>query len=223
MDLEVYGSNSRLAAADPDQHRQLGGGAVGRVRHPRGSRSSPGCSGSSIRGLIELLDGAPASRAKLIGIEIPLPFGRCVLTGSLTMALLVLPRSSSPRRKPCGRSPKSLRESSAGPRRDEVADDPAPDPPAGLPGIRRDDPARCPGRSARTAPLSPDRGPRRSSGSSPRTSSGFAAIRTTRAGLLEAPFDKYTVLPIHRLFNWVRQFKPEFGNAAGRGDHRPAG
>lgn len=210
--LEEYGSNSRLARLIQINIANLAG--VPSVVF--------GILGLSVfarmfgvfdqGGLVDRWTGHHVTGVKLIGVEIPLPFGRCVLTGSLTMALLVLPVIIVATQEALRAVPKSLRESSLAlgatkwqTIRHQIL-------PAGLPGILTGVILAMSRAIGETAPLILI-GAATFVRFSPGNIDGFAAIRDNPAGLLKAPFDKYTVLPI-QIFNWVRQSKPEFSNVA---------
>ena len=210
--LEEYGSNSRLARIIQINLANLAGvpsvvfGILGLTVFAR-------MFGVFDRGgLAERLTGSHITGIAILGLDIPLPFGRCVLAGALTMALLVLPIIIVATQEALRAVPKSLRESSMAlgatkwqTIRHQIL-------PAGLPGILTGVILAMSRAIGETAPLILI-GAATFVRFSPGNIDGWASIKDHPAGLLKAPFDKYTVLPI-QIFNWVRQSKVEFHNVA---------
>jgi phosphate transport system permease protein len=163
-------------------------------------------------GFVERMLGVQVLAISILGFEIPLPFGRCVLAGALTMALLILPVIIVATQEALRAVPKSLRESSLAlgatkwqTVRHQIL-------PAATPGILTGVILAISRAIGETAPLILI-GAATFVRFSPGNIDGFASIRENPGGLLRAPFDKYTVLPI-QIFNWVRQSKVEFHHVA---------
>ena len=148
-------------------------------------------------------------------LEIPLPFGRCVLSGALTLTLLVLPVIIVAAQEALRSIPPSIRHASLAlgatrwqTVRHQVI-------PAALPGIMTGVILAISRAMGETAPLI-------MIGAT--TYIAFAPGRidspddffTNPQGLLKAPFDTFTALPI-QVYNWISQSKAGFQNVSAAG------
>ncbi len=148
-------------------------------------------------------------------LQIPLPFGRCVLSGALTLTLLVLPVIIVAAQEALRSIPPSIRHASLAlgatrwqTVRHQVI-------PAALPGIMTGVILAISRAIGETAPLiligavtyiafapgkidSPD------------------DLFSNPQGLLKAPFDTFTALPI-QIYNWISKSQAEFQNVSAAG------
>lgn len=148
-------------------------------------------------------------------VQIPLPFGRTVISGALTLTLLVLPVVIIASQEALRAVPQSLRHASlalGATRWQTVSRQVLP---CALPGILTGVILSLSRAIGETAPLvmigamtfvyfTP--------GGITRPTQFF----TDPAGVVQAPFDTFTVMPI-QIFNWVRQSKPDFQHVAAAG------
>lgn len=141
-------------------------------------------------------------------VRIPLPFGRSVIAGSLTLSLLILPIIIVASQEALRAIPSSLRHASLAlgatkwqTIRHQVL-------PAGLPGMLTGVILAISRAIGETAPLVMI-GAFTVVFFSPGNIETPQQLLTDPAGLVQAPFDKFTVLPM-QVFNWARQTKADF-------------
>jgi phosphate transport system permease protein len=145
-------------------------------------------------------------------LEIPLPFGRTVLSGALTLALLILPIVIVASREALRAVPSSIRHASYAVGathwqtiRHQVL-------PAATPGIFTGIILAVSRAVGETAPLLMV-GAAVFVAATPGGIAAPADVLRHPAGLLEAPFDPFTALPI-QIFNWVSRPEPEYRHVA---------
>jgi phosphate transport system permease protein len=141
-------------------------------------------------------------------VRIPLPFGRSVIAGALTLSLLVLPIIIVASEEALRAIPSSLRHASLAlgatkwqTIRHQVL-------PAGLPGMLTGVILAISRAMGETAPLVMI-GAFTVVFFSPGNIETPWQLLSDPAGLVQAPFDKFTVLPM-QVFNWARQTKADF-------------
>ncbi len=145
-------------------------------------------------------------------LAIPLPFGRTVLSGALTLALLILPIVIVASREALRAVPPSLRHASYAlgathwqTVRHQVL-------PAAIPGIVTGVILAVSRAIGETAPLLMV-GAAVFVATTPGGIESPADVVRRPAGLLEAPFDPFTALPI-QIFNWVSRPEPAYRHVA---------
>lgn len=148
-------------------------------------------------------------------VLIPLPFGRTVISGALTLALLVLPVIIIASQEALRAVPQSLRHASFAlgatrwqTIRQQVL-------PCALPGILTGVILSVSRAIGETAPLVMI-GAMTFVYFTPGGITRPTQLFTEPAAVAQAPFDTFTVMPI-QIFNWVRQSKPEFQHVAAAG------
>lgn len=148
-------------------------------------------------------------------LHIPVPFGASVISGALTMSLLVLPVVIIATQEALRSVPPSLRHASYAlgatrwqTIRHQVL-------PAATPGILTGVILALSRAVGETAPLVMIGIPAYLR-STPGGIAGVADVFKHPGGLLEAPFAAFTALPMV-IFNWVRQSRPEYQNLAAAG------
>lgn len=146
---------------------------------------------------------------------IPIPFGRTVIAGAMTLTLLILPVVIVASQEALRAVPPSLRHASLAlgatrwqTIRSQVL-------PAALPGILTGVILAISRAIGETAPLVM-LGAMTFVFFAPGNVDSLQFVAEHPEGLVKAPFDTFTVLPI-QIFNWVRQAKPEFKNVAAAG------
>lgn len=146
---------------------------------------------------------------------IPIPFGRVVVSGAMTLSLLILPVIIIASQEALRAVPPSLRHASLAlgatrwqTVRHQVL-------PAAAPGIMTGIILAISRAIGETAPLVM-LGAMTFVYFAPGDVDSFAFLVENPEGLIKAPFDTFTALPI-QIFNWVRQSKPEFQNVAAAG------
>lgn len=151
----------------------------------------------------------------IAGIEIPLPLGECLLTGAMTMALLVLPVIIVSTQEALRAIPPSIRHASLalGATRwqtiwHQVL-------PAAVPGIMTGIILAISRAIGETAPLIVV-GAAGFALFVPGDVASLTDLKNHPRGLLEAPFDPYTVMPV-QIFNWVNQAKRDFQHVTAAG------
>ncbi|WP_437227409.1 phosphate ABC transporter permease PstA [Planctomicrobium sp. SH661] len=151
----------------------------------------------------------------LDGYLIPLPFGRVVLSASLTLSLLILPVIIIASQEALRAIPASLRHASLAlgatrwqTIRHQVL-------PAATPGIMTGVILAISRAIGETAPLVM-LGAMTFVNFGPGNLDSLSDLRDHPQGLLKAPFDTFTVIPIE-IFFWVQKFKPEFKSVAAAG------
>jgi len=159
--------------------------------------------------------GFDASEIEVLGASIPLPLGRTVLAGSMTLSLLILPVVIIASQEALRAVPSSLRHASLAlgatkwqTIRDQVL-------PAALPGIMTGIILAISRAIGETAPLLII-GAATFTPFAPGEIDSIQSLREHPQGIVEAPFDTFTVVPI-LVFNWVRQAKQEYQNVAAAG------
>ncbi len=145
-------------------------------------------------------------------LEIPLPFGRTVLSGGLTLALLILPIVIVATREALRAVPASIRHASYAlgathwqTIRYQVL-------PAAVPGIFTGVILAVSRAMGETAPLLMI-GASAFVASSPGGIESIGGMFRDPRRLLELPFDSFTALPI-QIFNWVSRPEPEYRHVA---------
>ncbi len=167
------------------------------------------------QGLITRLKGEQIEALILAGIEIPLPFGKTLIAGALTMSLLILPVIIVATQEALRAIPPSLRHASLAlgatrwqTVRYQVL-------PAAIPGIMTSIILSVSRAIGETAPLIVV-GAVGFARFAPGGIGSIQDLTKNPSGLLQAPFDKYTVMPI-QIFNWVGQAQGEFQGVAAAG------
>lgn len=166
-------------------------------------------------GIVTRLRGEQISALVLAGIEIPLPFGKTLMAGALTMSLLILPVIIVATQEALRAIPPSLRHASLAlgatrwqTIRHQVI-------PAAVPGIMTSIILSISRAIGETAPLIVV-GAVGFARFAPGGIGSAQDLVKNPAGLLQAPFDKYTVMPV-QIFNWVGQAQGEFQSVAAAG------
>ena len=166
-------------------------------------------------GLASRLAGEQLEAILIAGVEIPLPLGKTLLAGAFTMALLILPVIIVSTQEALRAIPPSLRHASLAlgatrwqTVRHQVL-------PAALPGIMTGIILSISRAIGETAPLIVV-GAVGFARFAPGGISSIKDIANHPSGLLQAPFDKYTVMPV-QIFNWVGQAQQEFQSVAAAG------
>jgi len=151
----------------------------------------------------------------LQGYLIPLPFGRVVLSGALTLSLLILPVIIIASQEALRAIPPSLRHASLAlgatrwqTIRHQIL-------PAATPGIMTGVILAISRAIGETAPLVIV-GAMAFVNFAPGNVDSLAEIQRHPQGLLKAPFDTFTVVPI-QIFFWVQKFKSEYKSVAAAG------
>ncbi|SFI89321.1 PstA family ABC transporter permease [Planctomicrobium piriforme] len=146
---------------------------------------------------------------------IPLPFGRVVLSGALTLTLLILPVIIIASQEALRAIPPTLRHASLAlgatrwqTIRHQVL-------PAAVPGIMTGVILAISRAIGETAPLVM-LGAMTFVYFAPGNLDSLSDLSSHPEGLIKAPFDTFTVMPI-QIFNWVRQSKEEFKYVAAAG------
>ncbi len=146
---------------------------------------------------------------------IPLPFGRVVISGALTLSLLILPIIIIASQEALRAIPPSLRHASLAlgatkwqTIRYQIL-------PAAVPGIMTGIILAISRAIGETAPLVM-LGAMTFVYFAPGNIDSVSDIVAHPEGLIKAPFDTFTVMPI-QIFNWVRQSKEEFKHVASAG------
>lgn len=149
------------------------------------------------------------------GYLIPLPFGRVVLSGALTLSLLILPVIIIASQEALRAIPPSLRHASLAlgatrwqTIRHQIL-------PAATPGIMTGIILAISRAIGETAPLVM-LGAMTFVYFGPGNVDSLSDLQSHPEGLLKAPFDTFTVVPI-QIFFWVQKFKPEFKSVAAAG------
>jgi phosphate transport system permease protein len=149
------------------------------------------------------------------GYLIPLPFGRVIMSGALTLTLLILPVIIIASQEALRAIPPSLRHASLAlgatrwqTIRHQVL-------PAAMPGIMTGIILAISRAIGETAPLVM-LGAMTFVYFTPGNVDSLGFLAEHPEGLLKAPFDTFTVIPI-QIFNWIRQAKPEFQFVAAAG------
>jgi len=146
---------------------------------------------------------------------IPLPFGRVVLSGGLTLSLLILPVIIIASQEALRAVPPSIRHASLalGATRWQTIQHQIL--PAATPGIMTGVILAISRAIGETAPLVM-LGAMTFVYFGPGNIDSLADLKDHPQGLLKAPFDTFTVVPI-QIFFWVQKFKPEFKSVAAAG------
>jgi phosphate transport system permease protein len=144
----------------------------------------------------------------ILGLQIPLPFGNTVVAGALTLALMILPVIIVASQEALRAVPPSLRHAALALGatkwqmvRYQVL-------PAALPGIMTGVILAISRAMGEAAPLILV-GATTFVLYAPGDISSLSDIKSDPAGLLKAPFDSFTVMPI-QIFNWAQQSKAAF-------------
>jgi phosphate transport system permease protein len=161
------------------------------------------------QGLIKL------DRLNLLGLEIPLPFGNAVIAGALTLALMILPVIIVASQEALRAVPPSIRHAALalGATKWQMVQHQVL--PAALPGIMTGVILAVSRAMGEAAPLILV-GATTFVLYSPGDISSLSDIKDDPAGLLKAPFDRFTVMPI-QIFNWAQQAKADFQHVAAAG------
>jgi phosphate transport system permease protein len=167
------------------------------------------------QGLITQVAGKQIEAIILAGVEIPLPLGKTLIAGALTMSLLILPVIIVATQEALRAIPPSLRHASLAlgatrwqTVRYQVL-------PAAIPGIMTSIILSISRAIGETAPLIVV-GAVGFARFAPGGIGSLKELANQPSGLLQAPFDKYTVMPV-QIFNWVGQAQAEFQGVAAAG------
>lgn len=167
------------------------------------------------KGLITRLTGHAIEGITIAGIDIPLPFGETLIAGAMTMSLLILPVIIVATQEALRAIPPSIRHASLAlgatrwqTIRYQVV-------PAAIPGILTGIILSISRAIGETAPLIVV-GAVGFARFAPGGVSSFADLKSNPSGLLQAPFDRYTVMPM-QIFNWVGQAQNEFQGVTAAG------
>lgn len=154
------------------------------------------------QGLIEITE------INLFGWRIPLPFGNTVMAGALTLALMILPVIIVASQEALRAVPPSIRHAALalGATRWQMVRHQVL--PAALPGILTGVILAVSRAMGEAAPLILV-GATTFVLYAPGDISSLGDIRANPEGLLRAPFDSFTVMPI-QIFNWAQQAKADF-------------
>jgi phosphate transport system permease protein len=151
----------------------------------------------------------------LFGWEVPLPFGNTVVAGALTLALMILPVIIVASQEALRAVPPSIRHAALALGatkwqmvRHQVL-------PAALPGILTGVILAISRAMGEAAPLILV-GATTFVLYAPGDISSLSDIKEHPAGLLQAPFDTFTVMPI-QIFNWAQHAKEDFQHVAAAG------
>ena len=157
----------------------------------------------------------PISELNLLGVTIPLPFDRTVIAGALTLSLLILPVIIVSSQEALRAVPPSLRHASLAlgatkwqTVRQQVL-------PAAIPGILTGIILSLSRALGETAPLVMI-GAFTYVNFTPGNIQTFGDIRENPRGLLEAPFDNFTAMPL-QIYSWITENKEEFHFLAAAG------
>lgn len=146
---------------------------------------------------------------------IHLPFGRVVISGALTLSLLILPVIIISAQEALRAIPPSLRHASLALGATKWQTVSLQVAPAALPGMMTGIILAVSRAIGETAPLVM-LGAMTFVSFTPGNVERLSDLAQHPEGLLKAPFDTFTVIPI-QIFNWVRQPKPEFRHVAAAG------
>ena len=166
-------------------------------------------------GLITRIKGEQIEAIMIAGVEIPLPFGSTLIAGALTMSLLILPVIIVATQEALRAIPSSLRHASLAlgatrwqTVRYQVL-------PCAVPGIMTGIILSISRAIGETAPLIVV-GAVGFARFAPGKIGSIKDLVDHPSGLLQAPFGKYTVMPV-QIFNWVGQARQEFQSVAAAG------
>ena len=166
-------------------------------------------------GMVTRLAGKHIEAIIIAGVEIPLPLGKSLLAGAFTMSILILPVIIVATQEALRSIPPSLRHASLAlgatrwqTVRHQVL-------PAAVPGIMTGIILSVSRAIGETAPLIVV-GAVGFARFAPGGIGSLKDLTTHPSGLLQAPFDKYTVMPV-QIFNWVGQAQQEFQRVAAAG------
>lgn len=151
----------------------------------------------------------------LLGMRIPLPFGRSVFSGALTLSLLILPVIIVASQEALRAVPPSLRHASlalGATRWQTVSRQVLP---SAVPGILTGIILALSRAIGETAPLVMI-GAFTYVNFTPGNIGTLKDIRENPQGLLEAPFDMFTAMPL-QIYNWIGDNKEEFHDLAAAG------
>lgn len=166
-------------------------------------------------GIVTRLAGEHMEAIIIAGVEIPLPFGSTLIAGAMTMSLLILPVIIVATQEALRAIPPSLRHASlalGATRWQTVWYQVLP---AAVPGIMTGIILSVSRVIGETAPLIVV-GAVGFARFAPGGIGSLQELTKHPAGLLQAPFDKYTVMPV-QIFNWVGQAQQEFQSVAAAG------
>ncbi len=165
--------------------------------------------------IVARLTGHVVEAIVILGIEIPLPLGTTLAAGAMTMSLLILPVIIVATQEALRAIPPSLRHASLAlgatrwqTVRYQVL-------PAAVPGIMTGIILSISRVIGETAPLIVV-GAVGFARFAPGKVGSLGDLVNHPGGLLEAPFGKYTVMPV-QIFNWVGQARQEFQGVAAAG------
>ncbi len=166
-------------------------------------------------GAIDRLTGLDVEALVIAGIEIPLPFGRSVLSGALTLGLLLLPTIIVSSQEALRGVPSSIRHAAlalGATRWQTISGQVLP---SALPGMVTGIILALSRAIGETAPLIVA-GAFTFVRSAPGQIDSPGKLFTNPAGLLEAPFDHYTVIPL-QVYSWIEKPQPAFHQLASAG------
>ena len=169
----------------------------------------------SREGIVTRIAGKHVEAVIIAGIEIPLPFGSTLIAGAFTMSLLILPVIIVATQEALRAIPPSLRHASLAlgatrwqTVRYQVL-------PAAVPGIMTSIILSISRVIGETAPLIVV-GAVGFARFAPGKIGSLKDLADHPSGLLQAPFGKYTVMPV-QIFNWVGQARQEYQSVAAAG------
>lgn len=167
------------------------------------------------KGLITRITGHAIEGITIAGVNIPLPFGETLIAGAMTMSLLILPVIIVATQEALRAIPPSIRHASLAlgatrwqTIRYQVV-------PAAIPGILTGIILSISRAIGETAPLIVV-GAVGFARFAPGGISSLSDLKAHPSGLLQAPFDRYTVMPM-QIFNWVGQAQNEFQGVTAAG------
>ncbi len=166
-------------------------------------------------GAIDRLTGLDVEAITIAGLDIPLPFGRSILSGALTLALLLLPTIIVSSQEALRGVPSSIRHAALalGATRWQTINGQVL--PSALPGIVTGIILSLSRAIGETAPLIVA-GAFTFVRSAPGQIDSPAQMFTDPAGLLNVPFDNYTVIPL-QVYSWIEKPQPAFHQLASAG------
>ena len=169
----------------------------------------------SREGIVTRIAGKHVEAVIIAGVEIPLPFGSTLIAGAFTMSLLILPVIIVATQEALRAIPPSLRHASLAlgatrwqTVRYQVL-------PAAVPGIMTSIILSISRVIGETAPLIVV-GAVGFARFAPGKIGSLKDLADHPSGLLQAPFGKYTVMPV-QIFNWVGQARQEYQSVAAAG------
>jgi len=166
-------------------------------------------------GSLHRMTGMDVEGVTIAGIDIPLPFGRSILSGALTLALLLLPTIIVASQEALRGVPSTIRHAAlalGATRWQTISGQVLP---TALPGIVTGIILALSRAIGETAPLIVA-GAFTFVNYAPGRIDSPAKVFTNPAGVLEAPFSSYTVIPM-QVYSWIEKPQPAFHQLASAG------